>query len=114
MSRFSQTLDPHTMSISSIASIARHVVNLFINPTIDDDEYDDVVDEEVNKMNKVTRDYFIELGFTDNPTKHSLRSRRDLREIPDKNTIRNNFKKISVSKFNLFYIPQLLVLTPSF
>jgi len=91
------------MSISSIASIARLVVNLFIDPTINDDEYDDVVKEVVNKEMEVTRDYFIKLGFTDTPTKHSLRSRCDLREIPDKNTIRNNFEKLSVSKFNLFY-----------
>ena len=91
------------MSISSIASIARLVVNLFIDPTVDEDEYDDVVEEVVDKEMEVTRDYFLKLGFTDTSTKHSLRSRHDLREIPDKNTIRNNFEKLSVSKFNLFY-----------
>jgi hypothetical protein len=36
-----------------------------------------MVDEEVDKEKEVTRDYFIELGFTDTPTKHSLRARRD-------------------------------------
>jgi hypothetical protein len=99
----SQTLHPHTMSTSSIASIAQLVVNLFIDPTVNGDEYDDVVEEVVDKEMEVTRDYFLKLGFTDTPTKHSLRSRHDLREIPDKNTIRNNFEKLSVSKFNLFY-----------
>ena len=76
------------MSISSIASIAQLVVNLFIDPTIDDDEYDDVVEEVVDKEMEVMRDYFLKLGFTKTPTKHSLRSRHDLQEIPDKNTIR--------------------------
>ena len=82
-----QTLHPHTMSISSITSIARLVVNLFIDPTVDDDEYDDVIKEVVDKEMQVTQDYFIELGFTDTLTKHSLCSRHDLRDIPDKNTI---------------------------
>jgi hypothetical protein len=66
-----------TPCLSSIASITRCVVNLFINPTLNYDEYDDMVDEEVDKEKEVTRDYFIELGFTDTPTKHSLRARRD-------------------------------------
>jgi hypothetical protein len=61
----------------------------------------------------VTRDYFIELGFTDTPTKHSLRARRDRWEIPDKTTM-SQLEKLSVSKFNLFYISKLLVLSPSF
>ena len=97
----SQTLHPHPMSIFSIASIARLVVNLFIDPTVNVDDYDNVVEEVVDK--EVTRDYFLKLSFTNTPTKHSLRSRHNLREIPDKNTIRNNFEKLSVSKFNLFY-----------
>ena len=93
------------MSISSIASIAQLLVNLFTDPTVDDDEYDDVVEEVVGKEMEVTRDYFLKLGFTETLTKHSLRSRHDLREVPDKNTIRNNFERLSVSKFNLFYPP---------
>ena len=60
------------MSISSNAPITRCVVNLFINPTVDDDEYNDVVEEEVDKEKEVRRDYFIELGFTNTLTKHSL------------------------------------------
>ncbi len=78
------------MSISSIASITQLVVNLFIDPTVYDDEYDGVDEEVVDKEMEVTRDYFLKLGFTYTPTKHSLRSKHDLREIPGKNTIRNN------------------------
>jgi hypothetical protein len=46
----------------------------------------------------VTRDTFLNLdGFTDTPTEHSLRSKLELREIPDMKTILDNYDGLSVS-----------------
>ena len=84
----------------SISSITQFLKNHFFDPTVDLHDDDDINDDDdVDKgVVVVTRDTFLALnGFTDTPTEHSLRSKLELRKIPDKKTILDSYDGLSVS-----------------
>ena len=84
----------------SISSITQFLKNHFYDPTVDQHD-DDIIDDEDDVdegVMAVTRDTFLALdGFTDTPTEHSLRSKLELGEIPDKKTILDSYDGLSVS-----------------
>jgi hypothetical protein len=90
----------HTIFTMSISSITQFLKNHFYDPTVDQNDDDDIDDDDdVDKgVMVVTRDTFLNLdGFTDTPTEHSLRSKLELREIPDKKSILDSYDGLSVS-----------------
>ena len=73
--------------------------NLFVDITINEENEDEGNIGEAFKGGGVvvTRDSFLSLGFTDEPTIHSLRSAEFILPVPTSKTIKANFEGLSVS-----------------
>ncbi len=90
---------PNLLTMSLIIKKMTDFDNLFVDITINDENEDEgnVGEAFASGGGVVTRDTFLSLGFTDEPTIYSLHSAKSILPVPTSKIIKANFEGLSVS-----------------